>query len=40
VFEEIQKSAERCSAAMIDFTRSFDDGCRDLLRIWDLRYAP
>ena len=25
---------------MIDFTRSFDDGCRDLLRIWDVQYTP
>ena len=25
---------------MIDFTRSCDDGCRDLLRIWDVQYAP
>lgn len=22
----------------IDFTRSFDDGCRDLLRIWGVQY--
>ena len=25
---------------MIDFTRSFDDGCRELLRIWDVPYTP
>ena len=25
---------------IVDFTRSFDDGCRELLRIWDVRYAP
>ncbi len=25
---------------IIDFTRSFDDGCRDLLGIWDVQYAP
>ena len=24
---------------MIDFTRSFEDGCRDLLRIWGIGYA-
>ena len=24
----------------IDFTGSFDDGCRELLRIWNLQYAP
>ena len=23
----------------VDFTRSFDDGCRELLRIWGVRYA-
>ncbi len=25
---------------IIDFTRSFDEGCRDLLRIWNVQYAP
>ena len=25
---------------MIDFTSGFDDGCRDLLRIWGVGYAP
>ena len=25
---------------IIDFTRSFDDGCRDLLQIWTVQYAP
>ncbi len=24
----------------IDFSRSFDDGCRELLRIWNVQYAP
>ena len=25
---------------MIDFTRSIDDGCRHLLRIWEVQYTP
>lgn len=25
---------------MVDFTRSFEDGCRDLLRIWGLGFIP
>lgn len=25
---------------MIDFSHSFDDGCRDLLRVWGIGYAP
>ena len=25
---------------MIDFQRPFDDGCRELLRIWELGYQP
>lgn len=24
----------------IDFSGSFDDGCRELLRIWNVQYAP
>ena len=24
---------------IIDFTCSFDEGCRDLLRIWNVQYA-
>jgi hypothetical protein len=25
---------------LVDFTQSFDAGCRDLLRIWGIGYAP
>ena len=25
---------------MVDFASGFDDGCRDLLRIWGIGYAP
>ena len=25
---------------MIDFSHSFNDGCRDLLRVWGIGYAP
>jgi hypothetical protein len=25
---------------MVDFTSSFEDGCRDLLRVWGLGYKP
>jgi len=25
---------------MVDFTRSFDEGCRDLLRIWGIGFVP
>lgn len=25
---------------MIDFSHSFDDGCRDLLRVWGIGHAP
>ena len=24
----------------VDFTRSFDDGCRELLRMWEVEYVP
>ena len=24
----------------VDFTGSFDDGCRELLRMWNVQYAP
>ena len=27
-----------CSIQSIDFTQTFEQGCRDLLRVWDLRY--
>lgn len=25
---------------IVDFTGSFDDGCRELLRLWNVQYAP
>lgn len=25
---------------MVDFTRSFDDGCRELFKIWSVDYSP
>ncbi len=25
---------------MVDFTHSFEDGCRDLLRVWGVGYKP
>jgi TIR domain len=28
------------SFQIIDFQRTFEDGCRDLLRLWDLGYQP
>ena len=27
-----------CLIQSIDFTQTFEQGCRDLLRVWDLRY--
>jgi hypothetical protein len=28
------------SYQMVDFTNSFEDGCRDLLRVWGVGYKP
>jgi len=28
------------SYQMVDFTNSFEDGCRDLLRVWGVGYIP